>query len=153
MASETRSTFKRSVTVSADINATPAVVWGLLTDAAAMPSWNSTVTRIEGAIAAGQRLAITVPISDRTFKPKVVAFEAPTTMTWADGQAPMFKGERVFRLEPRGDGTRFSMTETFSGIMLPMIARSLPDFVPVFDAYAADLKAAAELAGADTANR
>ncbi len=153
MATETRSTFKRSVTVSVDINAAPAVVWGLLTDAAAMPSWNSTVTRIEGAIAADQRLAITVPISDRTFKPKVVAFEAPTTMTWADGQAPMFRGERVFRLEPQGDGTRFSMTETFSGIMLPMIARSLPDFVPVFDAYAADLKAAAELAGADTANR
>ena len=149
MATETRSTFKRSVSVTADINAAPDVVWGLLTDAAGMPGWNSTVTSIEGDIARGQRLAIRVPISDRTFKPKVVAFDAPANMTWADGQAPMFRGERVFRLEPRGDGTRFTMTETFSGIMLPMIARSLPDFVPVFDAYAADLKAAAERAGAE----
>lgn len=153
MATETRSTFKRSVSVTADIGAAPEVVWRLLTNASGMPAWNSTVTSIDGEIATGQRLAIRVPISERTFKPKVVALEAPTTMTWADGQAPMFRGERVFRVEPRGTGTRFTMTETFSGIMLPMIARSLPDFVPVFDAYAADLKAAAERAGADASSR
>lgn len=154
MATETRSTFKRSITVTADIGAAPDVVWGLLTDAAGMPAWNSTVTSVGGEIGAGERLAIRVPISDRTFKPKVVALEAPTTMTWADGQAPMFTGERVYRLEPRGTGTRFTMTETFRGIMLPMIARSLPDFVPVFDQYAADLKAAAEQrAGVDAAGR
>lgn len=153
MATETRSTFKRSVTVTTEINAAPGVVWGLLTDAAGMAGWNSTVTSVGGTIALGERLAISVPISDRTFKPKVVAFDAPNAMTWADGQAPMFKGERVYRLEPAGTGTRFTMTETFSGIMLPMIARSLPDLVPVFDAYAADLKAAAERAGADVASR
>ena len=33
--------------------------------------------------------------------------------------------------------------------MLAMIGRSLPDFVPVFDVYAADLRAAAERAGAE----
>lgn len=145
-ATESRSTFKRSVTVTADIAASPATVWRLLTDASDIPSWNSTVTSIEGPIALGQKLAIRVPISDRTFKPKVVSFEAPTTMVWADGQAPMFRGVRTYRLEPRGAGTRFTMTETFTGIMLPLIGRSLPDFVPVFDAYAADLKVAAERA-------
>jgi hypothetical protein len=36
------------------------------------------------------------------------------------------------------------MREEFTGIMLPMIKGSLPDFVPVFEAYAADLKRAAE---------
>jgi len=36
------------------------------------------------------------------------------------------------------------MTETFAGIMLPLIGRTLPDFEPVFDQYAADLKTAAE---------
>jgi uncharacterized protein YndB with AHSA1/START domain len=142
----TKSTFKRSVSVTADIGASPQTVWQLLTDAKGMPAWNSTVTSIDGEISLGQRLAIRVPISDRTFKPKVVDFEAPSTMTWADGQAPMFRGARVYRVEPRGDGTRFTMTETFSGLMLPMIARTLPDFVPVFDQYAADLKAAAERA-------
>lgn len=43
-----------------------------------------------------------------------------------------------------GRVTEFEMSEVFTGLMLPMIAGSLPDFVPVFDQYAADLKRAAE---------
>jgi hypothetical protein len=39
---------------------------------------------------------------------------------------------------------RFEMTETFSGLMLPMIASRLPDFGPIFERYAADLRAGAE---------
>ena len=36
------------------------------------------------------------------------------------------------------------MVEVFSGVMLPMIKGSLPDFGPVFERYALDLKKAAE---------
>jgi hypothetical protein len=36
------------------------------------------------------------------------------------------------------------MTETFAGILLPVLARRLPDFGPIFERYAADLKATAE---------
>jgi hypothetical protein len=36
------------------------------------------------------------------------------------------------------------MQEVFTGIMLPMIKGSLPDFGPAFETYAADLKRAAE---------
>ena len=51
----------------------------------------------------------------------------------------------VFTLTPNADGsTEFAMTEEFSGLMLPMIKGSLPDFAPVFETYAADLKCAAE---------
>lgn len=34
------------------------------------------------------------------------------------------------------------MTEVFSGLMLPLIASSLPDFAPAFEAYARDLERA-----------
>jgi hypothetical protein len=37
------------------------------------------------------------------------------------------------------------MREVLGGLMLPMIRRSLPDFGPPFEKYAADLKRAAEL--------
>jgi hypothetical protein len=40
--------------------------------------------------------------------------------------------------------TLFEMTEVFSGVMLPLIAGRLPDFRPIFERYAADLKTAAE---------
>jgi hypothetical protein len=36
------------------------------------------------------------------------------------------------------------MVEVLSGVMLPMIKGSLPDFGPAFEAYAADLKREAE---------
>ncbi len=147
-AMRSRSTFSRGCSVSADIDAPPERVWTLLTDASGFPRWNSTVTSITGDIAAGERLAITVPVSDRTFKVTVAEFDAPRRMVWSDGRAPMFRGVRVYTLEPRGDGTRFTMAETFRGLMVPMIARTLPDFAPVFERYASDLKAEAEGAAA-----
>ena len=143
-AEKTESAFRMSYGVSIDIAAPPAAVWARLVDAKAFPSWNSTVTSIEGTIAKGEKLAIKVPVSDRTFTPRVVELEPEKKMVWADGMAPMFRGERTFTLAPGASGTTFSMVETFAGLMLPMIKGSLPDFRPVFDRYAADLKRAAE---------
>lgn len=137
--------FKRRVTVSIHIAASPERVWAVLTDAAGYPVWNSTVTHIEGPIELGQKLAIRVPISPRVFSPRVTEFEPHQRMIWRDGAAPMFEGVRVFELAASEAGTRFTMTETFSGLMLPLIAGSLPDFAPVFTRYAADLKRASEL--------
>jgi hypothetical protein len=66
-------------------------------------------------------------------------------MVWRDGMAPMFTGVRTFTLTPNADGsTDFRMAEVYSGLMLPMIAGSLPDFRPTFEQYASDLKRAAE---------
>jgi hypothetical protein len=132
--------------VRCPIRAAPEHVWSLLTDASTFPKWNSTVTRIEGTIALGETLRLAVPTAPgRVFKPKVTGFEPGRQMVWSDGMAPMFKGVRTFRLEPRADGTtEFSMAERLSGLMLPLIRGSLPDFGPVFEAYAGDLRRAAE---------
>jgi predicted dithiol-disulfide oxidoreductase (DUF899 family) len=77
------------------------------------------------------------------------AMKAPCTScaSFLDGlhaQAQHIR-HRTFTLTPKGRGvTEFEMTETFSGRMLPLIKRSLPDFGPAFETYAADLKRAAE---------
>lgn len=127
------------------IDAPPERIWALLTDAPRHALWNSTVSRLEGEIALGGTVRMQVPSAPgRTFSPKVVAFDAPRHMVWADGFFPMFRGTRTFSLTPEGGGTVFEMVELFEGLMLPFIRGSLPDFVPIFDRYAADLKAAAE---------
>lgn len=145
MATKTETTFRLKYEVSCEIRASAEIIWGLLTDAKRFPKWNSTVTSIEGDIALGSKLALKVPASERTFTPKVTTFEPNKAMVWSDGFAPMFVGVRTFALEPKGGGvTEFTMTEDFSGLMLPMIKGSLPDFRGAFDAYAADLKRAAE---------
>ena len=145
-ATKTESTFQLQYSVSADINASPERIWALLTNAGAFPSWNSTVTSIEGDIALGQKLKLKVPLAkDRVFTPKLTQFEPGQRMQWSDGMAPMFKGVRTFELEARPNGaTGFTMREEFSGVMLPMIKGSLPDFTQAFSTYAADLKKAAE---------
>ncbi len=112
------------------------------------------MTSVKGDIALGERLELKVPLDPkRTFKPRVTLLDATgpqRTMVWSDGFAPMFKGVRRFTLaEGAGEGgtTRFEMTEVFSGLMVPLLRGSLPDFRPAFAAYAADLKRAAESDG------
>ncbi|HEY8091732.1 MAG TPA: SRPBCC domain-containing protein [Polyangiaceae bacterium] len=145
-ATKTLGAFRMDCAIRATIQATPERVWALLTDAAAFPTWNSTVTSIEGRIEDGQKLKLRVPSApQRVFEPRVSQVKPGRSMIWSDGMAPFFKGVRTFELTPRPDGsTEFAMKEEFSGLMLPMIKGSLPDFAPVFEAYAEDLKRAAE---------
>jgi len=145
-ATKTSSTFRMECATTINVRATPQRIWALLTNAEDFPRWNSTVTRIAGKIEPGQKLALEVPAAPgRTFKPKVTQWEPEHTMVWSDGFAPMFKGVRTFTLAANSDGTTaFSMVEVLSGVMLPMIKSSLPDFSPAFEAYAADLKREAE---------
>lgn len=144
------SLFQMVCSVSIDIRAQPQRIWHLLTDAADIARWNTTVTSITGRIERGGKIAIKVPAAPgRTFKPTVSEFEPDRKMTWSDGFSPIFKGVRTFELTPQSDGaTRFQLSETFSGLFLPMIKGSLPDFAPVFEQYAADLKREAERSAA-----
>lgn len=140
-----RSAFSLACRVDVNIGARAAVVWNLLTDAQRFPAWNSTVTGIEGQIREGERLRLHVPGTTRTFTPKVSDVVPNERMTWSDGVAPLFRGVRTFSLRPRDDGsTDFTMEEQFSGVVLALVKRSLPDFGPIFERYASDLKRAAE---------
>jgi len=147
-ATKTKTTFRMDCAVSINIQAPPDRIWKLLTTAADFPRWNSTVTSIEGTIAKGETIKLKATIAPkRTFTLKVNEFIPNQQLVWSDGMAPMFKGVRTYTLTPKADGsTDFTMIEVFSGIMLPMIAGSLPDFGPSFEQYASDLKRAAEQA-------
>jgi len=144
-ASKSKSAFRMEYAVGANIKAAPGRIWALLTDAKGFPQWNSTVQSIEGEIAAGQKIKLFVKIAPgRAFKLTVTEFVPDKRMVWSDGNF-IFRGVRTYTLTPKGDGsTDFTMSEVFSGAMLPLIAGSLPDFAPEFEKYAADLKRAAE---------
>ena len=143
---QTRSIFSMACGVALDIRAPAAHIWMLLTDANYFPRWNSTVTRVEGQIREGQRLRVHVPGTDRTFNPRVSGIRPNECMTWAGGFSPLFRGVRTFKLTSRGDNsTEFVMEERFSGLLLPFVKGSMPDFGPVFERFAKDLKIEAEL--------
>ena len=133
--------------VEIDIAAPAKVVWGLLTDAKGFPRWNSTIAGIDGEIREGERLKLHVPGTTRTFTPTVSGVVPERRMTWGDGVPGIFKGVRTFTLEPRGEAaTVFTMGERFSGVMFALTRRMMPDFKPIFEAFASGLKREAERA-------
>ena len=140
-----RRTFSLACRVEVRIQSSPGRIWTLLTDGGSFPRWNSTVTAIDGDIREGERIRIHVPGTDRTCTPRISDVVQDARMTWTGGFAPFFKGVRTFELTPQpGGSTIFVMQERFSGLMLPLVGRALPDFRPVFERYASDLKQAAE---------
>jgi hypothetical protein len=142
---QTQRVFSMECTVTVNIRAGADSIWNLLTDAKDFPRWNSTVTSIEGQIRDGEQIRLRVPGTDRTFTPKISGVVPSVRMIWTGGFAPLFKGVRTFELRPCNDGTTdFAMEERFSGAMLPLLKGSLPDFGPVFERYANDLKREAE---------
>jgi hypothetical protein len=131
--------------VKVNIRAKPERVWNLLTDANDFPRWNSTVSAVDGQIREGEQLRLRVPGTDRVFTPRVSGVVPCERMTWTGGFAPLFKGVRKFELRRCSDGsTDFIMEERFSGLILPLVKNSLPDFGPIFERYALDLKHEAE---------
>ena len=129
------------------INASPETIWEILTDAAAYPEWDPNVERIEGRIAPGEKVTAYTKLSPgRAFPAKVTEFVPGQKMTWSGGMPlGLFKGVRTFSLEPLDNGSvKFTLHEVFSGPLLPLIGRSIPDLTPSFEDFVAGLKSRAE---------
>lgn len=128
------------------IHAPREKIWEILTNTAAWPIWNTTVERVEGRAAQGEAVTVYSKLNPgRAFPVKVSEFEAPRMMVWTGGMPlGLFKGRRTFQLSPRDGGVEFSMTEEFSGLMEPLISKSIPNMQPAFDEFALCLKRQAE---------
>lgn len=135
-----KKTFSRTTSIEQYIDASPARVWALLTDAASMPEWNSTIVSLEGTIASGEKIRLVSSLdSSRTFKLKVKEIVPEQRLVWGDGL-----GERVYTLSPEGEGVRVNMTERIGNFMFPLFAGKIPPFDEAFEQFMRDLKAAAE---------
>jgi hypothetical protein len=142
----TRTRFRAECTVTCAISASPEKVWQLLTDVPGYLEWNSTLVSFTGDISLGGFVSMEVPEAPgQVFKVKVTEFTPRKSMLWVSGFAPMFIGRRSFALASDHEQmTYFTMSEVFAGLMLPLAAKRLPDFQPIFHRYADDLKVAAE---------
>ncbi|WP_347108623.1 SRPBCC domain-containing protein [Paenarthrobacter sp. S56] len=136
-------TFSRTTSVSLTIDAPPAAVWKLLTDAQHYPDWNSTIVSLKGNISPEGKLELVSTLDpSRTFKLKIKDFNPPTRLVWGDAL-----GQRTYTLSGTNAGqTLFEMTEKIGGPVFPLFASRIPPFDASFEQFAADLKAAAERA-------
>ncbi len=112
----------KQIDTSIKIDATPGVVWDILTDFAAYPTWNPFITSVEGIARVGERLSIrVVPPGQKgmSFRPHVLEAEPERQLRWKGRLiAPgLFDGEHLFRIEPAADGIRFHHSEKFTGLL------------------------------------
>lgn len=143
-----------SIRTERTIAAPPEVVWEVLTDFPAQPTWNPSIVSIEaeGPLVPGSRITFVGPRNDKgatmKFRPTVLVAEPARELRWLGrlGLPRVFDGEHVFRLEPLPDGgTRFVQEEHFRGVLVPFLRRMLErDTVRGFEAMNDALAAHAE---------
>lgn len=132
--------------VRTTIDASPEDVWAVLTDGTGFTTWDSGVTSFEGTIALGEKITLQSAANPgRSFPLKVEVMEPNRRMVWGGGMPlGLFRGERTYKLELENGSVTFTMREEFSGLLLGLIWRSMPDLQPSFDQFAAGLKARVE---------
>jgi uncharacterized protein YndB with AHSA1/START domain len=132
------------------IAASPEAVWAVLIDGAGWAAWESGVDAVEGRIALGGTIKIRAQAAPgRTFPVKVTTFEPPVRLRFSGGMPlGLFRGVRTYTLSPDAvGGTDFHMREEYTGPLLGLIWRSMPDLGPSFDMFALGLKRRVESGG------
>lgn len=118
-------------------------------ETSAYPEWDPYCDKIEGRVALGEKLKAFTKLSPgRAFPVKVTELSPHQRMIWSGGMPfGLFKGERTFELNNTDDGsTEFRVHERFTGPMLKLIGKSLPDMTEPFQKFVEGLKQRAEAA-------
>ncbi|MEO7773200.1 MAG: SRPBCC family protein [Steroidobacteraceae bacterium] len=134
--------FEASALIAADTEQ----IWGILTDPVLLAGSDLGITRLEGTIQGGGRIRLWSEVAPgRAFALRVGVFDRPCRMTWEDRMPlGLFKGVRTFTLTPEGKNVRLLVREEFSGLMAPLIAKSMPDLTPSFRKFVDGVKSLAE---------
>ncbi|WP_420641048.1 SRPBCC family protein [Candidatus Leptofilum sp.] len=137
----------RSYSAKKTINAPAQKIWEILTDPAGYSNWDPGMVRVEGRLALGEKVKFFTKFSpEQAFAVKVTGFEPGKKMVLTGGMPfGLFKSERTHTLTPDENGQIvFHTEEIFSGLLLPIFGRTIPDLTNSFEAFAAGLKQKAE---------
>ena len=112
------------------IEADPATVWSMLTDLDQYAAWNPFLVEASGLVEPGQRLRVTLsPPGGRpiTMRPRVTEVVPGRALEWWGhlGVRGIFDGRHRFEVHNSGTGTRLVQRETFTGLLVPLLAKSL----------------------------
>jgi hypothetical protein len=130
------------------IYARSSTVWDIITDESNYTVWDSGITRIEGQMRNGGAIRIrTLTGGHRNYRLRVQQIPGEV-MTWTGG-LPMglFTGVRTFTLSPQDGKTQLRVREEFSGPLLGLIWRTVPDLGQDCTGYVNAVKERAELIG------
>jgi hypothetical protein len=121
----------RQIITSIEIDASPQIVWEILTEFDRFDLWNPFIRSIYGQAILGAKLKVKIQPpggTAMTFRPVVLVAEPGTELRWL-GRVILpgiFDGEHRFEIQPLSDRrVRFVHSEKFSGLLVPFFWRSL----------------------------
>jgi hypothetical protein len=133
----------RHYEASARVDAVPEQVWAVLSDVERWPEWDSGVAAVEGRATPDGKVTIRSHAAPgRAFPVRVTELEPPTRLRLSGGMPlGLFRGVRTFDITPAPEGgSTFRVREEYTGALLPLIWRSMPDLQQSFDQFADGLK-------------
>lgn len=116
-----------------EFDGTREEVWEVLTELPAHADWNPFIRKIEGDLRPGAKLEVGLqPEGERgiTMHPKVLATEPGRELRWLGHLLVprVFDGEHRFLIEEAGPGrVRFTQSERFGGLLVPLLWKKLRD--------------------------
>lgn len=122
---------QHQVTTQIEVTAPAERVWIVLTEWDAYPDWNPFIRQIAGTQAQSERLRVLLQLAHGRgvrIHAKVRTLSPPTELAWAGSLwlPGMLGVEQQFLLEPlAGDSTLLIQRVAFSGLLIPMMWRSL----------------------------
>ncbi|MCB0918474.1 MAG: SRPBCC domain-containing protein [Actinobacteria bacterium] len=113
-----------------EIDASPDVVWKVLTDLERYHDWNPFIVSSRGELRQGETLVNRMqPPGGRamTFKPKVTEVDDGAVFEWLGhlGVPGLFDGRHRFELQAAGNGTLLRQDEYFSGVLVRLMRKNL----------------------------
>lgn len=135
----------RLIETEIEIDAPPSAVWAVLIGFADYPEWNPFIREASGELAVRKLLTLRMFAGDgskpRTFTPTLRAVRENEELRWLGRMSTpgLFSGEHTFELTPLpGDRTRLVHSERFTGLLVPMLRKTLDqterDFVALNEA-------------------
>lgn len=145
----------RYIERSVEIQSEPQEVWRVLSDTARFPDWNPFILKFDGALGEGNRATVVLrPPGGRpmTFRPRLLRVQPPRELRWLGrvGIRGIFDGEHAFQIQSVAPGrVRLVQSERFSGLLVPLLRRTIDQAAAGFEAMNEALRARVE-AGAST---
>lgn len=120
----------RRIVTRVEIGVPTEVVWDRLTDLEGFAEWNPFMIEATGVIETGQTLGVRMRQpggSDMSFRPEVTVVDRGEQFEWLGHLfvPGLFDGRHRFELTSTPAGTHLTHSEEFSGVLVPLLWRSL----------------------------
>ena len=120
-----------------EISASPSKVWGIITDINKWQEWSPIINASVGDASVGTTLSITMMSKEEgkdgpKYSPKIIKIDEPNYFHWRAHMMAgfIFTNDKIIELKETSSGTKVIHTETFKGMLAPVLGGMMKKGVP-----------------------